>query len=185
MNFNKKVKEIPSIPGNVLKDSISLVHRNETETSDLAVGNEGIEEHFTIYDIKLEDNIELKSEVVSNEYEKTENEENSGQPFYSCNLCNYSCKSGSDVRNHTISCPLTASVSNTKLIKGTFVEVDQRGGFIHSCDECEYSSTNPNYLKIHKRARHEEIRYSCDECEFAATLKSNLQIHKNEQHNLS
>lgn len=183
MNVNKKVKEIPSNPGNILKDSISLVHSNET--SDLAVGNEGIEEHFPIYDIKLEDNIELKSEVVSNEYEKTENEENSGQPFYSCNLCNYSCKSGSDVRNHMISCPLTASVSNAKLIKGTFVEVDQRGGFIHSCDECEYSSTNPNYLKIHKRARHEEIRYSCDECEFAATLKSNLQIHKNEQHKLS
>ena len=51
-----------------------------------------------------------------------------------------------------------------------------------NCKECEYVTTTPTSLKIHKEMKHENVRYSCEECEYGATPAYSLKHHKESKH---
>ena len=55
-------------------------------------------------------------------------------------------------------------------------------GIRYSCDQCEYTASKSSNLRAHKKAKHEGIRYPCDQCEYAATTSSNLRAHKKAKH---
>jgi len=47
---------------------------------------------------------------------------------------------------------------------------------------CQYVAAQKRYLREHRQAIHEGIKYSCDMCEHRATTKSNLKKHKQLKH---
>jgi len=49
---------------------------------------------------------------------------------------------------------------------------------------CRYIAAQKRYLREHRQAIHEGIKYSCDMCEHRATTKSNLKKHKQLKHEL-
>ena len=55
-------------------------------------------------------------------------------------------------------------------------------GIRYSCGECEYKAMSACNLTIHKKSKHEGIRYPCDECEYAAAQSSHLRLHKQTMH---
>ena len=50
---------------------------------------------------------------------------------------------------------------------------------------CKYVAAQKRYLREHRQAIHEGIKYSCDMCEHRATTKSNLKKHKQLKHELN
>ena len=55
-------------------------------------------------------------------------------------------------------------------------------GVRYPCDKCEYSATTLSDLKRHKKSKHDRVRYPCDQCEHAATQISDLNKHKKRKH---
>lgn len=49
---------------------------------------------------------------------------------------------------------------------------------------CKYVAAQKRYLREHRQAIHEGIKYSCDMCDHRATTKSNLKKHKQLKHDL-
>jgi len=49
---------------------------------------------------------------------------------------------------------------------------------------CRYIAAQKRYLREHRQAIHEGIKYACDMCEHRATTKSNLKKHKQLKHEL-
>merc|ERR1712025_571720 len=49
---------------------------------------------------------------------------------------------------------------------------------------CKYIAAQKRYLREHRQAIHEGIKYSCDMCDHRATTKSNLKKHKQLKHEL-
>ena len=56
-------------------------------------------------------------------------------------------------------------------------------GILHSCDQCEYSTSRKNHLKAHINTVHDGIEPNmCDICQQTFTNKSYINVHKKEVH---
>ena len=55
-------------------------------------------------------------------------------------------------------------------------------GIRYPCDQCDHAAITLANLKHHKESKHEGIRYPCDQCEYAATKPSDLKLHKQSLH---
>ena len=53
---------------------------------------------------------------------------------------------------------------------------------LYSCEQCDYKSDRPYSIKIHKKARHDGIKFPCDQCEYKSTFANALSRHKKNQH---
>ena len=49
---------------------------------------------------------------------------------------------------------------------------------VHNCNECGHVSATSGNLAIHKKNKHEGLRFKCPECDYQATQKGNMAIHK-------
>ena len=52
----------------------------------------------------------------------------------------------------------------------------------YSCDQCEYSCTQPFPLKWHIKSEHERKIYPCDQCEYVGFGPTGLRKHKKSEH---
>merc|ERR1712129_435086 len=50
------------------------------------------------------------------------------------------------------------------------------------CEKCDYSTQYPGNMKVHRQAKHEDLRYPCLQCEYTATTQVNLQVHTRFKH---
>ena len=57
--------------------------------------------------------------------------------------------------------------------KQIHVEVNLR----HTCDQCNYKTTNKGHLNRHIDSVHGNVRYSCDKCDYKAKRKGHLKRH--------
>ena len=58
-------------------------------------------------------------------------------------------------------------------------QLSKHEGVIYECDQCNYSASRPESLKLHKTAIHNEgVKYACDQCSYKGTTKTNLRIHQ-------
>ena len=54
----------------------------------------------------------------------------------------------------------------------------------HPCDQCDFTASRSDKLKLHKRIKHEQVgvRYKCDQCDFTAIRPDKLTQHRKNKH---
>ena len=52
------------------------------------------------------------------------------------------------------------------------------------CNKCDYSTPYPANMKVHRQAKHEDLRYPCLQCAYTATTEVNLRVHTRYIHTL-
>ena len=50
------------------------------------------------------------------------------------------------------------------------------------CEGCDYKTTRPYTLNLHKKAIHEGVKHPCDQCEATFSFKHSVKIHKKSKH---
>ena len=80
---------------------------------------------------------------------------------YTCETCGHQCSSQQMLTWHVVG----------------------KHGEGYPCDQCDYRATQPNQLKLHKKAIHEKERYYCQDCTFSTSFQTNLYAHIKKVHN--
>ena len=52
----------------------------------------------------------------------------------------------------------------------------------HSCDECNYTTTEIGYLRNHIKSTHSRNQFVCYKCDCKAIYQDNLKTHKKSKH---
>ena len=60
----------------------------------------------------------------------------------------------------------------------------KHNGEKYSCDECEYTTHCPKFLKTHKTHRHSEEKWKCDFCDYRTHKKHELDDHTMQVHTM-
>ena len=109
--------------------------------------------------LKLEDEVEVKSEIVY--FGNNKNAKRKLNEDILCDICNkiYTTKVG---LNYHVS-------SEHKKIK-------------YPCNQCDYQATTKGSLKKHIESVHEKIKYTCNQCDYQATSKGHLKKHVKRRH---
>ena len=48
----------------------------------------------------------------------------------------------------------------------------------NECNQCEYKSSYPSNLRVHKRIHSKEKPHKCYQCQYKCTQSSHLKVHK-------
>ena len=48
---------------------------------------------------------------------------------------------------------------------------------VYKCDQCDAKCTRKDSLLLHKKIKHDGVRYPCSDCEYSTTDKQSLRIH--------
>ena len=73
------------------------------------------------------------------------------------------------------SAAVSSSVTRLSSLKESKLTAHE--GVNYHCDQCEYKSSTPDNLKIHKQGVHDDDKHSCDQCQYRGTIKGNIETH--------
>ena len=54
----------------------------------------------------------------------------------------------------------------------------------NKCSECDYCTSYPQVMNVHKQAKHSSVRYPCTVCDYKGTTEMNLRAHIKYVHTL-
>ena len=74
---------------------------------------------------------------------------------------------------------VSSSQTSPSILK---VEKSNKGGKLHKCNTCSFSTSFENNLKTHVRRHNPEKLFKCDQCSYEANQKGILQIHVRNVH---
>jgi len=86
---------------------------------------------------------------------------------YPCDLCDYEARDRFTLKSHLIAKHRQSGPENSS-----------EGQDMYFCAECEYQSSNKNYLKLHIEKIHQGIRrYRCPQCDYKTNRQTYLYSH--------
>ena len=100
---------------------------------------------------------------------------------FKCNLCIFQSRSKGDLTRHTISNHLCNICDFTAEKRQDLLEHHQN---IHKlkCGKCEFEVGTRQKLRKHIEKRHEGKQYDCNDCDYTSSNPAGLLVHKNAKH---